>query len=361
MQFANLNHGKEWGNKVASIGRWYKPYGIRAGKTCPDRTQEKEEATWKRLRTRKKSFAEQRLDAAEMIAEIKGQGSDLMVTEFKNGEGDVMVQTFIADAKAVCGDDWFEQVLDDVIVEVASLQNWDGVIQDEGGLFLFQLIASSAYMRENCSREHAVDLPTVCVFGAGGDVRKRISSKRQRPFSYACPQETDPNDEDNVVSDAKVRVRSNYTVKRVVVDEGKQEEAPDGSWFCCTIGTCKKRYTTKIGLSHHVLLSHRQGTFREGGWDCTVCPRSFDREKAITEHRRLHEPGATAYVCPDCKAFFPGPASARMHINASHSAFSETYPITCRYCEADGIHPVPVFHTARQYSLHKLSVHVKQN
>ena len=75
------------------------------------------------------------------------------------------------------------------------------------------------------------------------------------------------------------RVRSKYWGK-------SSFQQKQGGTFVCQIPGCGKAYTTKFGLAHHQILQHREGTFREKGFDCPRCPRTFDRESALTGHLR---------------------------------------------------------------------------
>ena len=100
-----------------------------------------------------------------------------------------------------------------------------------------------------------------------------------------------------------------------------------GAEFACQFPGCTRGYTTKSGLGSHVVLKHTEGTYREHGWDCPHCCRSFERESAMTQHLRLHDPGASPFVCPCCQGFFPGRATIRLHLAAAHKI---SFRMVCR-------------------------------
>ena len=121
------------------------------------------------------------------------------------------------------------------------------------------------------------------------------------------------------------RVRSKYWGKSSFIQK-------QGGRFVCPIPGCGKAYTTKFGLAHHQILQHREGTFREKGFDCPHCPRNFDRESALTTHLSKVHTMAHPYTCPFCKGLWPGPASLRLHIASDHKFFDHQFPGECPLC-----------------------------
>ena len=148
--------------------------------------------------------------------------------------------------------------------------------------------------------------------------------------------------------------------------EGASDRSLDKYWharsqaigqgnFECPIAGCGRLFKNKSGLSHHMLLSHREGTYRDRTWDCPHCPRTFELELGLTKHLPLHIAGARPSVCCECGAYFPGKPSARMHVNHAHPASAVEYPLRCPHCPAEA---APLMTSAHMYSMHRLKRHV---
>ena len=130
-----------------------------------------------------------------------------------------------------------------------------------------------------------------------------------------------------------------------------------GAEFACQFPGCTRGYTTKSGLGSHVVLKHTEGTYREQGWDCPHCCRSFERQSAMTQHLRLHDPGASPFVCPCCQGFFSGRATIRLHLAAEHKISATELPITCPHCLPHGLQNT--FTSVREFVAHRLRDHVQ--
>ena len=57
----------------------------------------------------------------------------------------------------------------------------------------------------------------------------------------------------------------------------------------------------------------------------------------MTQHFRLHEPGALKFVCPCCQGFFPGKDMIRLHLAAAHRNNAEDLPNTFPHCFQHGL------------------------
>lgn len=112
----------------------------------------------------------------------------------------------------------------------------------------------------------------------------------------------------------------------------RARDIADGN-FVCTIPGCGKRSSTQQGLSHHKLLTHREGTFTAGGFDCHLCPRSFDRGSARSRHLSWdHDACPRPYPCPVCSGVWPSRVTLLRHMSVVHPIREADLPVTCPLC-----------------------------
>jgi hypothetical protein len=151
-------------------------------------------------------------------------------------------------------------------------------------------------------------------------------------------------------------------VEVVRVRAPKTRSAPAYRWhavgnFTCLI--CKRKFPNKAGLSRHVEIVHTEGTFREEGFPCVLCPRLFDRLGARTQHyNRDHVRDSSALSCPHCAAVFPGAALMRLHIAEQHPVQDSAFPSVCQLCVAQGVQDPPVMSTSLTFKRHRTTSHL---
>ena len=94
------------------------------------------------------------------------------------------------------------------------------------------------------------------------------------------------------------RVRTKYWNLRNI----SRSSQVGGGDFVCDFPGCGKCYTSKGGLSHHKLISHKVGTYRQAGFYCSLCPRSFESEMWLTRHTNFDQCSGQAV----CLSFLSG-------------------------------------------------------
>lgn len=136
----------------------------------------------------------------------------------------------------------------------------------------------------------------------------------------------------------------------------RKRELPQGEGgYECSVPGRGRQFTTKGGLSTHLQKSHQEGSYRDRTWDCPHCPRTFELELGLTKHLPLRGPNAAPSICCVCNAFFPGEASARMHVNKQRPAKALPLPIVCLYCPP---HDAPTFFQRHAFSLRRFRCRV---
>ena len=255
------------------------------------------------------------------------------------------MDAFASKAASLCGDNWASADFDDVFAAVMDTDPWEEHVVHELDLCLrwslsAQALAAGLNHLSTRLEQQPLLLPDV------RPARRRIRAKQTPPPAY--------DDSNNAHEPPPVpvvpRMRARYWM-------GKEYSNREGASFACPIAGCSRKYTTKSGLGHH-LISHRGSTFRETGWDCPHCCRSFESESAMTNHIRLHDSNASPYICPECGAYFPDRDSVRMHMSSAHPLSHDMLPITCAYCLRD--HGVEqVFMHLHSFRMHLLSEHIQ--
>ncbi|CAE7297040.1 unnamed protein product, partial [Symbiodinium sp. CCMP2456] len=146
--------------------------------------------------------------------------------------------------------------------------------ETEGDLAMFWLLVSTVLLSLQANLTEFSRSPYT------GVTPRRVSRKMCPPAWYVKKQ-----DDAKAILDG-ARVRTKYWNLRNVP---KTTDVSDGDYACDFPG-CGRRYTTKGGLSHHKLITHKVGTFRQAGFDCKLCPRSFEREMWLTRHVNYDHP-----------------------------------------------------------------------
>ena len=223
---------------------------------------------------------------------------------------------------------------------------WEPAITHELDLGLLPLIGLTAHKLATDGSHLSQQITTVRELSPPLlPIRRRLRHKQRCTEAFPARVAEVAENREPVV-----RMRTKYWTPPV-------HENRVGAQFACQFPGCTRSYTTKSGLEHHVILKHTHGTYREKGWDCPHCCRSFERESAMTQHLRLHEPGASPFVCPCCQGFFPGRDTIRLHLAAAHKISAEDLPITCPHCLQQGSQNT--FTSVREFVVHRLSAHVQ--
>ena len=202
--------------------------------------------------------------------------------------------TISARAQELVGELWYAADPGELTNQLVSFtEAWDEFFVSISDLQLFSLCVTTAQRlklvdiaTESHPLSHSPPLPM--------PKRTRLTCKQPRtaPF-FRTPQES--HIPQGVTSSGST---SRYWAART---------APLGDGdFECPFPICGRKFSSKAGLSKHVMLVHRQGTYRDRTWDCPHCPRSFELEAGYTKHLPLHQPGAQPFICCVCHAYFPG-------------------------------------------------------
>ena len=331
VQWACEDDGAKWRLATRRVALWYKPFQPRRGGGMPDRSEEMQRVMQKPVSKPKKGTNEQWEMAKDVVAGSKS--------------GCLMLETRVAHrymSRKYCGLDWGGMDMQEVLEELMSKDPWATDIRTGADLAVLAMILQTE-MAAGRGSGATLELSP----GPPAPRRTRIAGKQTRPPAYFG-------------MDKKAAAGAGAEAGREKYWARGPAAATEGADLVheCPFDGCGQRFSTKGGLSHHILRSHRKGTCRDRVWSCMQCPRTFDDERGLTRQRPLHRPGAVAYSCCVCGAVFPGKASIRMHINHSHSAMQMQYPHTCQLCAAIGVNAPPVFATAHAYSLHRLRFHV---
>ena len=219
------------------------------------------------------------------------------------------------------GETWATNSTADLVEYISGLPEWVESMDLAADLGL--LIMTVQGMQQQWS------LQQTSQHNAGEDklVRKRLRYKQPRPqcYEFAVLPEPPPPPE----APHRVRVPKQ---KKLMANRFRLHAEGD---FTCHMR--KRVFPNKAGLSRHVELAHTEGTFREEGFPCDLCPRIFDRLSARTRHySRDHVRDSTALMCPYCKAVFPGDALTRLHLAEQHQTRDEDFPQPCFLCAQRG-------------------------
>ena len=344
LQHACEGEGRAWKIATRGVALWFKPVHPHQRGVVPDRTQERIQVLGAPIRSPKKGVEKQWARAQEEV-----QACDSVFLQRENCNEDIPLYAAIAESAKHClGAEWFRRQQQDILEELMGVEPWSNEINTAADLTLFAMAVQTEAQRQSMGSGLLELSP-----GPRPPRRTRILGKQNRPPGYFGVVGRDVREEDVEEDPGREGRPEQYWVRGPRVD-ADSEQLP----FACTFAGCNRRFSTKFGLSHHVLRVHRQGTYRDRVWGCRFCPRVFDDERGLAKHLPLHEPGASPCVCCECGAFFPGRSSARMHVNHSHAARQLTFPLTCPHCIDGGRDPAPVFATAHAYSLHRLRKHV---
>ena len=325
MQLAAKQEGRDWKLATRKVAMWFKPAFPVLGASPPDRSREIRKILGRSTAHPDKSFSAAVVIAQKWISAQDTPAEGFFKLEAEGVGGQSLLEAFASEAVSQYGQDWGENDFDDVFSAVMSVEPRVTHMSHEMDLCLFRFVGMTAHAKTlSCGHLDEYLEALSNLMPQIRPVRRRLRVKQHRPEPFektAVDVEPPP---EPVVN----RVRGRYWAER-------HYDSRVGATYACPIPGCQRQYTTQHGQGHHRILSHRSGTYREAGWDCPHCCRSFERESAMTSHLRLHAPDASPYVCPECGAYFPGRDSVRMHMSNAHPLNHDMLPITCSYCRRD--------------------------
>ena len=316
---------------------WRKPLAVIPNVPPPPRTQL---PRGKVFQLKKRVGHEQRLiQASDRLQNDLASRSAFLRLELAAGGREKLVQTLTADVR--------ERVRTNPEVDMEELccDLVEGSFQDaetEGDLAMFRLLVSTVLITLQSN------LPESSRSSHTGVTPRRVSRKMRPPAWYVKKQ-----DDAKAILDGTPRVRTKYWNLRNVP---KTTDVSDGDYVCDFPG-CGRRYTTKGGLSHHKLITHKVGTFRQAGFDCKFCPRSFERDMWLTRHVNYDHALAIPFMCPFCLGYWPGAPSLRLHIAADHRFEEKDFPAPCALCLRDH-QSSGTFKSVHQFEYHLKRFHL---
>ena len=249
-----------------------------------------------------------------------------------------LLQSVIAERCDSCPGIDFEELCCDLADERAS------EFDTEGDLAMFRLLVSSVVL--NMQSEVGIGQGSVRT----GITPRKVPRKQKPPAWYVKRQKDAQAIIDGTVAP---RVRTKYWNLRNI----SRSSQVGGGDFVCDFPGCGKCYTSKGGLSHHKLISHKVGTYRQAGFDCSLCPRSFEREMWLTRHTNFDHVLARPFVCPFCQGYWPGEPSLRLHIAADHRFEEKDFPAMCQLCINQGSQS-QVFRSEHHFKYHLKREHL---
>ena len=105
-----------------------------------------------------------------------------------------------------------------------------------------------------------------------------------------------------------------------------------------------------------------EGTFREDGFQCELCPRLFARQAKRTQHyARDHVVDSTALTCPHCRCVFPGEPMLRPHMAEAHVIPEDIFPAPCPLCVARGDSETEYVTNALTFKRHRTQAHLRDH
>ena len=260
MMEARKHGGSNWRQIVFRSAPWFIPLQPIFGQESPHRDYAA--CRPKPQRPKKARYGDLVISARRELSDYGGNSGFLKPEQKVGGRKNLLcvLQEALRDH---CGEGWRELPAVDVPGVLCELPEWDSWLNLSLDVGLF-CMGVDFVQRMGTEQE-----PDTWREGAGsggsGLVRKRLTFKQPRPecYKHPNPQHQTPT------SGVRVTTRR----KPVYHAEGA---------FECNI--CGRKYTTKRGLAGHVELTHKEGTFREAGFQCGLCPRWFDRLSAIKCH-----------------------------------------------------------------------------
>ena len=338
VQMALLNDGKDWKLQTRAVACWYSPFPPRGGQPLPDRAAEFESICQKPLRQHRKGWEWELKTAQDYLQPIFNLPEGFLAWENQMGAEGTVWNILAQVAEEVAGEDWLYLEPDYLTATVLEHKpDWDTWFTHLRDIKLLAFCLDTTQRIAIRAATPAVGLSPL----PAKPPRRRLGSKQPRLPAFFTSTATSSTD----IPDNRP-VEKYWAIRKASSGEGV---------FECPLPECGRLFPTKTGLSKHLMLTHREGSYRDRTWNCPHCPRSFDLEAGLTKHLPLHTAAARPCVCCVCDAFFPGKDSARMHMNHAHSASTNSLPITCPHCPAS---EAPVFHQHHAFSLHRLRCHV---
>ena len=270
VQMACVNEGKDWKLKTRTVACWYTPFPPRGRQDPPDRTVEHMRITNAPLRTRKKGWEQELAKAQADLADTVAEGPSYLAWEQTLTESPWA--TASAAARELYGQDWLDLEPDSLAVElVLGNTTWEPFFLTT---FDFTLLASVVETAQ--ALEHKNKLaPLVLSPMPAKPARTRLRQKQRRPPAFVLSS--------SGPSDAPA-----HPAQPVEKYWAAQQQAAGEGEHVCPLPHCSRKFPTKAGLSHHVMLVHREGSYRDQNWECPHCPRSFELEAGLTKHLPLY-------------------------------------------------------------------------
>ena len=339
MTKARRNEGAEWRQVVFRAAPWFRPKQPKFGHPPPAR--DIEGCRPNKARSKKQAFQTSVVAAQTAFSQFEGE-SGFLRCEARLGGRENLICALREALKSELGEAWNRLPAQEAAEAVIHLPDWDDCLNlsVDLGLLVMSIDAAMKDQGEWPAQPPCVGL----THKKPGVTRHRLYFKQARPACYLPSQEVPTHG-----FSSGVKVTLNRGVRRL-----RQHEHGD---FVCSI--CGRKYPTKRGLAGHVELTHTEGTFREAGFQCELCPRIFDRLSARTLHyTRDHVLGSRALSCPYCKAVFPGHPMMRLHIAESHQ--NETgFPMPCPLCVNAGAENPPNMVSAIAFKRHRAATHLR--
>lgn len=340
LQFANSGEGAAlWKHKTACVALWHKPLAVVPNAFPPRRTVP---VPGKVVNTKKRiGHAHRLLQAVDKISSEFAPGCAFIRMELEAGGRERLV---VRIKEEVCtrGDADPDLTLEELCCDMVESMFMEA--DTEGDLAMFRLLVATVVLSQQGGlAETVVNVHT--------GVTPRRVSRKQRPPAWYVKRQADAK----AILDgtAPPRVRTKYWNLRNI---SRTTDVEDGE-FECDFPGCGRRYTTKGGLSHHKLISHKVGTYRQGGFDCDLCPRSFEREMWLTRHKNYDHALLIPFKCPFCQGLWPGAPSLRMHIAADHRLEEKDFPAPCSLCVQSG-QPSDIFKSVHHFKYHLKRFHL---
>ena len=346
MQIARKNNGSEWRDKVFQIARWYTPKNPKSGQETPDRKKEKVRGA--PHRNVKRTFVEHAKNQQEWL-DKETFHVGVLKAEQELGGRDKLISRILNDLQAKYGPTWMDMKEEDVVIDMT--EEWNDLLVNEVDVGLLSMLVHAARSQviseqgtppSQATGRRRLRCKQPAPSDPGNAELEGVANQRQRtPSPPPAPPPAPPQ--------TGVRVR----LKRY----GRQASPNRNGSFPCSL--CSKSFDTKVARSSHVRIVHPEGTFRENGFQCELCPRLFLVQGKLTEHyRRDHIRESPAVSCPHCGVVYPAKTLLLQHFIQSHSDVEARFPGPCFLCEARGARNVPHMKTAMTFKRHRTAEHL---
>ena len=339
LQVCSSSRGSEqWRLVTRQVALWYPPRCVQRGGSAPERKPEELPSNVFHGVYKKRPTHQSRLDKAQqLIQTVWIPQSAFLQFEAEVGGRQAWCQKLASRVlELACEANDFEGLLALILEDYPTIVEIDDFV-------LFQALLFTVCRQ--ASQPPPIPPRT-------GLTPKRLPRKSAQPAWYQVMADRTSLSKQELI-DKPVRVRSAYWNLK-----GKSRTRDvEGAEFVCDVPGCGKAYPTKQGLSQHKSISHPEGTFREAGFDCPHCPRSFARETALKRHLSYeHGSCPHPFTCPWCHGVWPGKPGLRAHMAVEHAIPDSEFPMTCPHCvDTDKEHKS--YHTQHGWTKHYFQAH----